>query len=163
MADVKTPQTKLEEDLEKKLGQIHTRGSEDTYQAQAQKLGIPFSDLNGAPIDTAALALIPEEIARSENLAAILKNGTELTIVSTHPENVANSQTIKDLEARGFKIQVLMTSPSGLARAWERYSNLKHVDTFEVGSINIKEEDIAELQSKIGSIKDLQQQVNSVS
>src|SRR6185369_10669948 len=42
-------------------------------------------------------------------------------------------------------------------------SNLKHVDTFEVGSINIKEEDIAELQSKIGSIKDLQQQVNSVS
>ncbi|MBP9822228.1 MAG: type II/IV secretion system protein [Candidatus Pacebacteria bacterium] len=56
-----------------------------------------------------------------------------------------------------------MTSPAGLDHAWGRYANLKHVDTFEVGSIDIKEEELAELQSKIGSVKDLQQQVASVS
>ncbi len=163
MDDSKTSQNQREEELEKKLGQIHARSSEDTYQAQAQQLGIPYSDLLSAPIDTGALALIPEEVSHAESLAAILKNGTDLTIATTHPEKVASSQTIKDLESRGFKIHVIMTSPSGLAHVWDRYENLRHVDTFEVGSINIKEEDIAELQNKISSIKDLQQQVVSVS
>src|SRR3989338_8468826 len=163
MADPKTPQAKREEELEKKLGQIQAHGSTDTFQALAQKLGLPFSDLISAPIDTGALGLVSEADARDGNFAIILKTGTALTVATTDPAKVETFESITALKARGFTIQVIMTSPAGLAHAWQRYVNLKHVDTFEVGSIDIKEADLADLQSKIGSIKDLQQQVASVS
>ncbi len=154
---------KLEAELEKKLGQIRAHGSEDSYQAAAQKLGIPFSDLASAPIDTGALGLVPEETARANSFAIILKSGNDLTVATTQPEQIESLPDITDLKTRGFGIHIIMTSPAGLEHAWHRYENLRHVDTFEVGSIEIKEEDLAELQSKIGSIKDLQQQVQSVS
>ena len=163
MADTPTPQSKREEELEKKLGEIHAQGSEDTYQATAHKLGLPFSDLSTAPIDTGALGLATEEESRAGNLAIILKTGVALTVATTDPSKIESLEIIKNLKSRGFTINVIMTSPTGLAHAWQRYVNLKHVDTFEVGSIDIKEEELAELQSKIGSIKDLQQQVASVS
>ena len=163
MADPKTPQSKLEEELEKKLGQIHAQGSEDTYQAQAQKLNIPFSDLASAPIDTTALGLVPENVARAGNFALILKTGTALTVATTDAAEVEKLEAITDLESRGFVIHVIMTSPAGLEHAWKRYENLRSVDTFEVGSIDIKEEDLAELQKKITTVKDLEKQVQSVS
>ncbi|MEK7645859.1 MAG: GspE/PulE family protein [Patescibacteria group bacterium] len=163
MANPPTPQTKREEELEKKLGQIQAHGSTDTFRTMAQKLGVPFSDLASAPIDTGALGLVSEADARAGNFAIILKTGTALTVATTDPAKIEGLETILALKTRGFTIQVIMTSPAGLAHAWQRYINLKRVDTFEVGSIDIKEEDLAELQKKIGSVKDLQQQVASVS
>lgn len=154
---------KREAELEKKLGQIRAHGSQDSYQATAQKLGLPFSDLASAPIDTGALALVPEETARAHNFAIILKTGNALTIATTEPEKIEALEVVADLKHRGFSIHVIMTSPAGLEHAWRRYANLHQVDTFEVGSIDIKEEELAELQSKISSVKDLQQQVQSVS
>ena len=88
MADPKTPQAKREEELEKKLGQIQAHGSTDTFQALAQKLGLPFSDLISAPIDTGALGLVSETDARTGNFAIILKTGTALTVATTDPANV---------------------------------------------------------------------------
>jgi len=163
MATIPTSQEKREDELEKKLGQIHTHGSEDTFQAMAQKLGLSFSNLTSAPIDTGALGLVSEADARAGNFAVIIKTGTALTVATTDPTKIEELEPITALKARGYSINVIVTSPSGLAHAWERYANLKHVDTFEVGSIDIKEEDLVELQSRIGSVKDLQQQVASVS
>ncbi len=158
-----TPQAKREEELEKKLGQIQAHGSEDTYKATAQKLGVPYSDLASAPIDTGALGLVDEAVARADNFALILKTGNALTVATTDPGAVEALEVITALKNRGYTIHIIMTSPAGLAHAWKRYENLKSVDTFEVGSIEIKEEELADLQNKIGSIRDLQQQVKSVS
>ncbi len=163
MSDQTTSQAKREAELEKKLGQISAHGSKDSFQAAAQKLGVPFSDLSNAPIDTGALELATETEARTGNFAIILKTGAELTVATTDPSKIDDNESIIALKVRGFKINVLMTSPAGLDHAWQRYINLKHVDTFEVGSIDIKEEELANLQSKIGSVKDLQQQVAVVS
>lgn len=163
MANTLTPQEKREAELEKKLGQISAHGSKDSFQAVAQKLGFSFSDLISAPIDTGALALVPETEARAGNFAVILKTGTALTVATTDPTKLEELESIAKLKARGFSINIIMTSPAGLDHAWQRYTNLKRVDTFEVGSIDIKEEDLVELQNKIKTVKDLQQQVTSVS
>src|SRR5438105_1928491 len=109
MADTQTPQSKLETELEKKLGQIRAQGSEDTYQASAQKLNVPFSDLASAPIDTGALGLIEEADARANNLAAILKTGNSLTIATTDSDKAAKSTVVAGLKERGFSIQIIMT------------------------------------------------------
>jgi len=163
MTNQSNHQSKLEDELEKKLGQISAHGSKDSFQATSQKLGVPFSDLMSAPIDTGALGLATETDARAGNFAIILKTGTDLTVATTSPDKIEEVQAIKNLRARGFSINVIMTYPDGLEHAWLRYINLKKVDTFETGSIDIKEEDLEDLQKKIGSIKDLQQQVLSVS
>src|SRR3989344_258588 len=114
-----TPQSKKEEELEKKLGQISAHGSKDSFQATAQKLGLPFSDLLSAPIDTGALSLVSEEEARAGNFAIILKTGVALTVATTEPAKIEELESIKGLKARGFSIHVFMTTPAGLAHAWQ--------------------------------------------
>lgn len=156
-------QLKKEEELEKKLNEAHAHGSDDTFQALAQKLGIPFSDLSHAPIDTGALSMVSEEASRASSFAVILKDGSKLTVATTDPARVEASEEIKSLKNRGFSINIILTTPLGLDHAWERYGSLKKVDTFEVGSIDIKEEELTALQGQINSIKDLQEKVSSVS
>lgn len=140
-----------------------SEGSEESFEALAQKQGVPFSDLKHVPIDTEALGLIPEETARAGKMAAILKSGANLTVATTDPESVKNNPLLKELEGRGFKITIIMTSPAGLEHAWERYQSLKEAATFEVGAIDIKEEELNELQGKINTLKDLKEQVSAVS
>src|SRR3990167_1409201 len=156
-------QTKKEAELEKKLGQIQAQASEDAFKEAAQKAGLPFSDLAGAPIDSDALALADESVARKDNFAVILRSGKALTVATTEPAEFSRSEAAKDFQARGFSINIIVTSPDGLARAWRRYLNIKKGATFETGSININEEDLAKLEAQINSISDLQKQVGSVS
>ncbi|KKU55551.1 MAG: hypothetical protein UX77_C0010G0042 [Parcubacteria group bacterium GW2011_GWA1_47_11] len=156
-------QTKKEAELEKKLGQIQAQASEDAFKEAAQKAGLPFSDLAGAPIDSDALALADESVARKDNFAVILRSGKALTVATTEPAEFGRSEAAKDFQARGFSINIIVTSPDGLARAWRRYLNIKKGATFETGSININEEDLAKLEAQINSISDLQKQVGSVS
>ncbi|MDP3955022.1 MAG: hypothetical protein Q8Q15_01510, partial [bacterium] len=100
MATIPTSQEKREEELEKKLGQIHTHGSEDTFQAMAQKLGLSFSNLTSAPIDTGALGLVSETDARAGNFAVIIKTGTALTVATTDPTKIEELEPITALKAR---------------------------------------------------------------
>ncbi len=155
--------TNKEEELEKKLGAIRSHGTEDEYKALAVKLNIPFSDLASAPIDTSALSLLSEEVARQARLAIILKSGSQLTIALTNPEDENSKGVIAGLQAKGYKLSLIMTSPKSLEKILARYANLKNPETYAIGSLEIQESEIDALQQQIKNVADLKSQISAVS
>ena len=135
------PTNTKEEELEKKLSEMATKRTEEDSVSLAKKFNLPFSDLKSAPIDSDALMLIDENTARSSNLAIIYKAGNKLTVAITNPESSATQKTLDSLKDKGFVINPIVTSPSVLDNILSRYKYAQTHELFEVGAIEIKEDE----------------------
>ncbi len=153
----------LEQKLEKKMLEIAATKRLETAQSLAQKLGLPFSDLTGIPIDPEALTIVPEQTARDAGLAVISKSGATLVIVTTDPQNPKTRAEIERLQSQGLTVSVFVTTSDALSKAWERYGTIKTTEVFEIGAVEINEEDLQQLQAQISTIADLKQQITKVS
>ncbi len=157
------PVNKKEAELEKKLSEIQLKRAEGDSVALAKKFNLPFSDLKSAPIDNDALITIDENTARSSGLAIIYKSGNKLTVAITDPENSNTQKTLEALKTKGFIINPIVTSPSILENILNRYKFAQSQELFEVGAIEIKEEELNKIQDEIKNIGDLKDKVNRIS
>ncbi|MEK7121699.1 MAG: GspE/PulE family protein [Patescibacteria group bacterium] len=154
---------KKEAELEKKLSEIQLKRTENDSVVLAKKFNLPFSDLKSAPIDNDALIIIDENTARSSELAIIYKSGNKLTIAIINPENSTTQKTLEALKTRGFIINLIVTSPSVLENILSRYKFAQSQELFEVGAIEIKEEELNKIQDEIKNIGDLKDKVTKIS
>lgn len=157
------PINKKEAELEKKLSEIQLKRTEEESVALAKKFNLPFSDLSSAPIDNNALTIIDEDTARASNLAIIYKLGNKLTVAVTDPENSTTQKNLEALRARGFIINPIVTSPTALENILNRYKFAPSQEIFEVGAIEIKEDELDKLQDEIKNISDLKDRVTKIS
>src|SRR3989344_1679365 len=153
---------KKEDELERKLQDIQRIAQEDRYKALAQQLNLPYSDLNSIPVDTDALSLITEEVARSANVAVIMRGPSNLTIITTDPNNTAAQKVISKLKL-DHKVNIILTNPQSLQEVFKRYKTIKIAEIFEIGAIEIKGIELSELESKINGISDIKDQAKNVS
>lgn len=157
------PLNKKEAELEKKLSEIQSKRVEEDSAALAKKFNLPFSDLKSAPIDDEALALIDENTARSSGLAIIYKSGNNLVAAISDPEN-SNAQKVLDtLKEKGFNINPIVTTLSALENIFKRYKFVTSQEFFEIGAIDIKEEEVNKVQSEIKNIGDFKDRVSKIS
>jgi len=152
-----------EAELEKKLSEIQLKRTEEDSVSLAKKFNLPFSDLKSAPINSDALMLVDENTSRSSNLAIIYRAGNKLTVAITNPENPVTQKTLDSLKEKGFTINPIVTSPSVLENILSRYKYAQTHELFEVGAIEIKEEEIKKIQDEIKNIGDLKDKVNKIS
>lgn len=154
---------KKEEELEKKLSEIQLKRAEGDSEALAKKFNLPYSDLKSAPIDNDALVIIDENTARSSGLAIIYKSGNKLTVALTDPDNSTTQKTLEALKTKGFIINPIVTSQSVLENILNRYKFAQSQELFEVGAIEIKEEELNKIQDEIKNIGDLKNKVTKIS
>lgn len=156
-------QNKKAAELEKKLSEIQLKRAEGDSVALAKKFNLPFSNLKSAPIDTDALIIVDENLARSSSLAIIYKSGNKLTVAITDPENSVTQKTLEDLKTKGFTINPVVTSPSVLENILRRYKFAQSQELFEVGTIEIEEKELNKIQDEIKNIGDLKDKVIKIS
>ncbi|MBI2068680.1 MAG: type II/IV secretion system protein [Candidatus Yanofskybacteria bacterium] len=150
-------------ELEKKLVDIQAKRVEEDAMSLAQRIGLPFSDLKSAPIDIDALTLIDEETARKSQVAAIIKNGVNLTVITLNPEDGETAKTLKALGDKGFKVSIIIVSSATLEKVLARYKTAKAPDVFKIGAIEIKEETLKEYESQIKDLADIKNKVTRIS
>ncbi|MEX0870088.1 MAG: ATPase, T2SS/T4P/T4SS family [Candidatus Spechtbacterales bacterium] len=81
--------------------------------------GIPFIDLSKEKIDPEILHIIPEPIARKNNIVAYGKKGSELEVAMVDPTDL---QTIDFIRKKsGFKILVRYTTKESIKQALKGY------------------------------------------
>jgi type IV pilus assembly protein PilB len=102
----------------------------DWANMQATLLGIPFVDLKGAKIDPATLSLIPEPVARSNNIIAynMSKNGLEVAMLDV--ENLSVIDFIK--KKVGTRILPRMTSSESIKQGLMQYKKSLQADLKEI-------------------------------
>ena len=94
--------------------------SEDELKrVQAYILGIPFIDVGSQKISIDVLSLIPEPVARKNNIVAYKKNENSLEVAMLDTDDLSAIDFIK--KKTGLKILPRLTSTGGLKKALVQY------------------------------------------
>ena len=100
-------------------------------------LGIPFVDLEKEVIAKEILQLIPEGIARKNNIVAFKKNKNELRVAMLDPENVQIIDFIK--KKTGLKIYPCFTSKASIEAALKQYKKSLQAEFGDIINKNTQE------------------------
>lgn len=92
---------------------------DDLRRAKAYILGIPFVDLKSQRIDFDVLSLIPEPIARKNNIVAFKKNTDSLEVAMLDIQDLSSIEFIK--KKVGLKILVRLTDSESIKSAVLQY------------------------------------------
>lgn len=98
----------------------------DWNSMQAVSLGIPFVSLKGEKIDPSVLSMIPEPIARNNNIIAYKKTKTNLEVAMLDVDNLSVIDFIK--KKTGLKILPRMTSSDSIKDALTQYKKSLEAD-----------------------------------
>ena len=92
---------------------------DDLRRAKAYILGIPFVDFKNQRIDFDVLSLIPEPIARKNNIVAFKKNADSLEVAMLDIQDLSSIEFIK--KKVGLKILVRLTDSESIKSAILQY------------------------------------------
>ena len=152
-----------EEKQNKRVKELHLKEAEDLAQILSNKYSLPYVDLTKISINTDALRLIPENLAREAKVAAFKTLGKKVFLAIASPTNDRLKEITKDLENKNFILQQYLASETSLDRAWELYKEIKITEKTEAGMIEISNERINRILEEINTLKDIQDKINDES
>jgi type IV pilus assembly protein PilB len=110
---------KIKDPPEKVLVSQGKISEDDLRRAQAYVLGIPFVDLRNQKIDLDVLSLVPEPLARKNNIIAFRKNIDSLEVAMLDISNLSAIEFIK--KKVGLKILPRLTDSASIKDAILQY------------------------------------------
>lgn len=111
-------QTK-EPDLGKVLVNLGFVGEREVMGAKAAEMGIPFVDLDRITIESSALNVVNERIAKNHSVIPVKKEGQQLWLAMS---NTSNIQAIDDVRmASGCRVYPCLALPAAIEDALKKY------------------------------------------
>lgn len=148
---------------QKKLTEIRKKEEEDTVKILASKYKLPYQNLLTVPIDIDALIVLPEETARTGEMAVIQKVGRNLQIAVRNPTNQKTKKALEDISRQRFTYSLYIVSRFSLESAWNIYKQApKELITIE-GEVKISEKKIEEFQKSVASLETLSKLLEIIS
>jgi type IV pilus assembly protein PilB len=151
-----------EEKQKKKLDELRKQEEEEVARILSSKYGISYVDLTTVSIDTAALSLIPETVARKALVAAFYMVGKKVFVATHSPKNKDSIFAIADLERQGYFVVLHMSSTISLEHAWERYKDISLAHGGKSGVLEISNSEITSFFEKIKTVNDLRVSVEEL-
>lgn len=138
-----------------RLHELRAKEEEDLAQMLATKYNVEYMDLSSKSIDTDALRLIPEAVARAGDIAAFSKVNKTILVAMRAPEREDSMQAAQSLERLGYAVRRYIVSTASLEHAWERYRDISYASETEAGVLTLSSSTIAEMLSKLQTIEDV--------
>ncbi len=154
----KNPLTKVKD----KLSQLRREAEERDAQRRADKAGYPYTDLTTTPINTEALALIPQEAAKKANIAAIEIKEKNVAVAAFDPKTPSAQEIIKKLKADGYEPSIFVVSLSGLRHIWSFYKFVAGKTAKITGRITIEEGKLAALKETLTSLENIKTDIQKL-
>lgn len=108
-----------EVDLGRVLVDLNMVGEREIYMAKAQEMGYPFVDLDRVTIESSAINVVPERIAKNHGVLPVKKEGQSLWLAMS---NVNNILAIDDVKlASGCRVYPVMALPGALEDSIRKY------------------------------------------
>jgi len=144
-----------EEKRDIRLEELRKKEEEDVVRILAVRYGLNFIDLKPLPINTDALRLIPEDLAREAKIAVFDKINKKIQVAVFSPKNDKAAIILNKLEADGYKLHISMATNASLEKAWERYKDLSYAVSATAGTFDISTDQVADYMNKIKKIDDV--------
>ena len=146
----------------KRVQDLYKKEEEELALVLAHKYELEYRDLTRTPINTNALRLIPEEMARTAKVAGFDLVGKKIDLAILSPRRQEVENQINDLERRGYIVKTYIVSTASLEHAWGRYQDLSFAKNSSEGSLNISAQDISETMKQINNIDDVRVVVEDI-
>lgn len=152
-----------DEKSEKKLEELRQKEEEELVEMLAQtKYGIPYINLLVISIENDALRIVPEQEARSYEVAGFKLIGKELHLAVHSPAKEGLQNIFSSIEEKGYHITLYMCSKASLQKAWDRYKEISLATESRAGSLDISGETLITLGEQIKTIEDMTRIVDEV-
>lgn len=103
---------------------------DELLKLEAYILGIPFVNLEEETIDPKALRIIPEPIARKNNIVAFKKQGDVLQVAMLDPEDLGTIDFVK--KKSGLKISARLTNEESIKAVLKQYQKSLEAEFGEI-------------------------------
>ncbi|MFA4998569.1 MAG: ATPase, T2SS/T4P/T4SS family [Candidatus Paceibacterota bacterium] len=103
---------------------------EELIKLEAYILGIPFVNLDKEVVSPEILKIIPEPIARSNNIVSFRKNGNDLEVAMLDPEDLRTVEFIK--KTTPLRILPRLTTPESIKNILRQYQKTLEVEFGEI-------------------------------
>jgi len=129
---------------------------EEFIKLEAYILGIPFVNLEKEKVEPKVLKIIPEPIARSHNIVAFRKKGTNLEVAMLDPEDLRTIEFIK--KKADLKILPRLTTADSIKNVLRQYQKTLEAEFGEIikreveGIRPIKEEEVVEEKEELRKV-----------
>lgn len=143
------------------IAKLRQQEEEDFLQIMSAKHGIPYADLSAVPIDTAAVGLIKETVARAALIAPFSLAGKKLKVGLFAPTQENTREVLASLEERGFKLEQYLVSHASLEKTWERYKEISGATKSEAGMVDISGEDMKEIVARFTTLSEVKDALES--
>src|SRR6185312_13982320 len=144
-----------EDKQNKKVEELKQKEEEQVAQILSQKYGVKYIDLSGISINTDALRLIPEDVARKSYVAAFRIVGKKVFVAAYSPQKEEAQAAIKSLEDKEYSTEIYMVSRQSLEKAWSRYKDLSFAMETKAGTLDISNKEVEDFLEKVKTIEDI--------
>lgn len=134
------------------LGFIEEQG---LYTFLSKHFGVPYVNLNDLPVDSAAVSLIPVDIAQKNLMLPVRRTGNTLTVAMVDPSNISAIDDLKFMT--GYNIEPVITSENVIKDAIDKYydsaQTLKDAMSLEDEGMEVltEEEEVDVTQLKVAT------------
>lgn len=118
---------------------------EELVKLEAYILGIPFVNLEKETVDPNTLNIIPEAIAKKNNIVAFKKTGDDLQVAMLDPDDIQTLEFIK--KKAGLKILPRLTTQKSIKEVLKQYQKSLQAEFGEI----VKEK---EMEEALAFVKD---------
>ena len=146
---------------DKKLEEMREREAEDLAQLLSSRYSLPYIDLTKVSINSDALKLVPEELARRAGIALFHVKGKFVDAAVITPRNEELNSIFADLRDKHYQVALFIASEASLGRAWDRYKELSSATKTQAGLIDISAEELSNFLAAIKNLEDLKREVTT--
>ena len=108
-----------EVDLGKVLVQLGMVGEREVLEGKAQEMGYAFANLDNITIDSSAINVVPERIAKNHNVIPVRKDGTTLWLAMANVNNIQAQDDVRMVS--GCRVIPVMAVPGAIEDALKKY------------------------------------------
>jgi type IV pilus assembly protein PilB len=106
-------------DLGRVLIELGFAGEREITQARAQEQGLPFVDLDRVSIESSAINVVPERIAKNHSVIPVKKDGQNLWLAMASDKNIMAMDDVK--MASGCRVHPVLAVPGAIEDALRKY------------------------------------------
>lgn len=140
---------------DQKLDQIRKQEQEDLAKLLAARYQLDYIDLSVTTINSDALRLVSEEMARKANVAVFHQAGKKISVAVLTPNSEEAQKIITELEGKDFVCTVFMVALPSLEHAWLRYKDLSYAKETTAGMLTVSHEQIEKVLDQVKSTADI--------
>lgn len=137
-----------EDKQNRRMADLLKREEEEVVQLLSAKHGLDYVDLTATSVNTDALRLIEEPVARDSKTASFNLVNKRVKVAARNPDDEKVKAVLASLTGKGYEPVLTICSMASLEKAWSGYKDLSFAYETKAGSLEVSNEDIADIVAK---------------